>query len=173
MAKFTIAKKTTVEQNDKPVGVQFDFANGQKLVVLLKDLTPDILTAAAAHGISQKVGDSYAGAESVEEAYKSAAAVAGALTGPDGSWRRAVAAGERVPALTVEALAELFVRSGKTKDHKVAMEKAKGAWEKMDTDQRRDLAKKAQIKAIRLELQAARAKAKAKDAGDDLSGLFA
>ncbi len=58
-----VAKKV-VDEN----GVTFSFINGEELTCNLHDLPEAIVHKLALHGLSQKVGDSYAGAESVSEA---------------------------------------------------------------------------------------------------------
>ncbi len=58
-----VAKKVVGE-----TGVLFSFINGEALTCNLHDLPEAIVHKLALHGLSQKVGDSYAGAESVSEA---------------------------------------------------------------------------------------------------------
>jgi len=44
-------------------GVRIEFEDGSKQEILLSQLSPATLARAAAHGVSQKAGDSYAGAK--------------------------------------------------------------------------------------------------------------
>lgn len=60
------------------------FVGGETLECDLSRLTPEIVTRLAMHGLSQKVGDSYASAESVTEAAESARAQWDGLLG--GEW---------------------------------------------------------------------------------------
>lgn len=57
----------TVTSNGKPVGVRWDFSNGQTRTVLLSDLAA-LAAEFACHGISQKGGDEYASEKDVEDA---------------------------------------------------------------------------------------------------------
>lgn len=57
-------------------GVTITFTNGSSLVASLADLTPEIVTQLALHGLSQKIGDAYAGVSGdVDQAVQLAQAV--------------------------------------------------------------------------------------------------
>ena len=52
--------KTVLEEDEVPVGVRFDFRNGETRSIRFAELTSTLLARAAAHGLSQKGGDSFA-----------------------------------------------------------------------------------------------------------------
>lgn len=56
-------------------GIDFNFINGHVLEVIVDDMPQDIKSHLMLHGASQKVGDSFAGAETVEECIEAATAV--------------------------------------------------------------------------------------------------
>ena len=115
--------------------VVFAFANGKDLTFDPAIVSPEIVTALMLHGASQKIGDSFAGSESVEEAYADASEVLDQLYA--GQWKAARAAGEPRTGLLVEALARI---SGKD----VAM--CKLAVETMTDDARKALRNDPRIK---------------------------
>lgn len=59
------AKKTVLEDLS---GVKFAFAHGTEVTVLIADLPESTVANLVCHGLSQKLGDSYSGAESSEDA---------------------------------------------------------------------------------------------------------
>ena len=144
-------------------GVEFEFANGDKLNCKVSDLPQEMIERLAVHGIAQKVGDSYASAESVEEAIGNAKSVWDNLKA--GQWATKASRGGKY----VEALKRV---TGKDYDECLA------AWNQMTDKQKAELRKhpdiKAAIAAIEAE-NAERAKADAAQSGDtgmDLTGLF-
>lgn len=79
--------------------VNFDFVDGETIACELHALPDDIITRLALHGLSQKVGDSYAGAESVGEARAMAQGVYDNLVA--GTWAvRASRGGKIIEAIT-------------------------------------------------------------------------
>lgn len=81
MARFNKAKKVV----DLEAGnIRFDFANGESIVVNPAEYDSAIQKQGLLHGISQKIGDSYASAETAEEAYAAAKAVVAGLI--EGKW---------------------------------------------------------------------------------------
>lgn len=66
MARVAKADKQLFEDFS---GVRFVFANGAEMVAKLADFSDEIKTRLAVHGLSQKLGDSYASAEDVKQAY--------------------------------------------------------------------------------------------------------
>lgn len=68
---FPKSRKTdkTILTDDKGMatGVRFDFVNGRTLSLAFSELSPEVLTYAAGHGISQKGGDSYASVKEVDD----------------------------------------------------------------------------------------------------------
>ncbi len=92
MARYEKARKS---YNPETGDVSFKFANGEALVINVRSEIPAALyEQVVAHGLLQKIGDSYAGAETVEEAHKSAKATLEAIrTGEWASPREGVGAG--------------------------------------------------------------------------------
>lgn len=56
-------------------GIDFTFINGHVLQVNLNDIPEEIRESLILHGLSQKIGDSYAGADTVEDCITSASDV--------------------------------------------------------------------------------------------------
>lgn len=141
--------------------VRFEFADGEFLQCPLDDIkSNDIIGRLALHGISQKVGDSYAGAESISEARLMAESVWRNLTG--GLWAVKAAKGGKI----VEALHRA---TGKPFD--VCLEK----YTLMTEDAKKGLRKHPDIKRALAEIEAERAAKLADAAGDggtDLNDMF-
>lgn len=142
-------------------GVQFVFVDGTKLDCNVGDLPRDIVERLAVHGLAQKVGDSYASAESVEEAIGNAKSVWENLKA--GQWATKAARGGKF----VEALHRV---TGKPYDECLT------AWQGMDDKQKADLRKHAAIKKAIADIEAENAarlaeQTKGEDAVD-LSTLF-
>lgn len=154
MAK--IASKT-VGEND----VRFAFVDGEALTCDLDSLPDHIVKRLALHGLSQKVGDSYASAESVHEAQVAARGVWDNLRG--GVWAVKASRGGKM----VEALARA---TGKPVDECLA------AYQAMDKNAVAALRKHPDIKRALAEIDLERAKAQASAPTDadapDLSNLF-
>lgn len=150
MASTKKASKTITD-----TGVDIQFESGQQVSVQLTLLPDDILHRLALHGLSQKLGDSYAGAEP-DEAYELAQVVADRLMA--GEWtqaRSSTGPGTARASMLVEALA-----SATGKDIEQALAVVFG----MDEDQRKALKKHPAIAAELARLTAERAVAKAKKA---------
>ena len=145
MAK--IATKTI-----KDGAVQFSFMNGTELEASLAALPRDIVNQLALHGLSQKIGDSYASAESIEEAVASASAVYGNLK--SGLWATRSVKGGKV----VEALA---ASTGKPYDECLEY------WSGLSDKQKAELKKHSAIKAEIAKIDAERARIAAEAASDD------
>ena len=65
----TKAKKEILETEGKVTGVRFDFNNGETFTVTLDDIVQwNLLERFALHGVSQKLGDSYASQKDVGDA---------------------------------------------------------------------------------------------------------
>lgn len=141
--------------------VIFTFTNGVDLVADLTMLTQDIINRLALHGLSQKLGDSYASANekgwSVDECYDQAANVFNNLK--DGNWAVSGGSGTNILAEAVARITGLDV------DECAA--KVRG----MTDGERKELAKRADVKAVVLDIKAERAKAKVKDTDADASDL--
>jgi len=159
-----MAKKATKKVTE--TGVSIDFENGEALVVELEQLSEDIIRRLALHGMSQKLGDSYAGAEA-DEAFGLANGVAERLVAGDWAAVRASGGGvTRVSAL-VEALATVTGQE---------IEAALGVVKEMSDDQKKDLKKHPAIAAELARISAEKAAAKAAKAataaeGADLSAI--
>ena len=150
-----IAKKSVTTN-----GVLFSFVNGTELEPMLDGLDEGIIKSLAIHGLSQKIGDSYAGAESVEEAIAAANGVWENLKA--GLWGAKVQRGGKI----VEALARA---TGQT--FEACFEK----WQGMDDKTQAAIRKHKDVKAALAGMEAARAAALAEaagDSGEDLGSLF-
>lgn len=146
-------------------GVEFKFSDGETVVVKLEDLNEVICARAAVHGLTQKLGDSYAGADNLRDAKEKFHAVLESLK--DGNWnsgRSNVGGGDLLIAF-VEATG---------KDEADCRELLAG----MPAEQKRELRKHKAIVPIILRLSAERQQAKAeklaKNAADapSLDSLF-
>lgn len=150
-------------------GVDFIEDDKVLLSVDVKDLNKEILQNLALHGLSQKIGDSYAGVKNTDEAMEKAGAVVDRLKA--GDWKAARTAASPKSTQLAEALAEAY---GKT------LEEAVAALSKLDDDQKKAVRKDAKVKAalerIKAENAAKKAKdlaAKAKESDDaTVAGLF-
>lgn len=144
--------------------VRFEFADGEFLQCTLdKIVSADVMGRLALHGISQKVGDSYAGAESVKEARLLA----------EGVWRNLVSGLWVVKATRGGKIVEALHRvTGQPID--VCLDKFAG----MDEAAKKNLRKHPAIKKALAEIEAERAAAVAEAAANsgedvpDLGDLF-
>ena len=138
--------------------VRFEFADGEFLQCALDDITAsDIRDKLALHGISQKVGDSYAGAESIQEARMAAESVWRNLT--NGLWAVKAAKGGKI----VEALHRATGKPFETCLEKFLL---------MTEEAKKGLRKHPDIKRALAEIEAERAAAMADAAGDDGADLL-
>ncbi len=159
MAK--IAKKEITEN-----GVVFSFANGEVVLATVAAMPEEILYRLAIHGLSQKLGDSYASAGdkglTVADCADGVRDILRNLT--EGIWS---ASGGTGSSILAEALAAL---TGKELGECAKILTA------MPDDAKKALAKRDDVKAAVAEIKAARARAKlAGQSGgdiDDLTGLF-
>lgn len=107
--------------------LRFAFTNGVSHDVSLSDLPDNVRDAAAWHGISQKLGDSYASAKGdADEAVESFETLIERLK--EGEWVKAREGGAR-PSLVRDAVAALLVAKGEEVDEarlKAIAEKIKG-----------------------------------------------
>lgn len=60
-------KTILTDEAGTPVGVRFDFRNGETRSLLLSELSPGLLAYAAGHGVSQKAGDEYSGVKEIDD----------------------------------------------------------------------------------------------------------
>lgn len=142
-------------------GVSFEFVDGTNITAVVDALPDEIVRRLAIHGLSQKVGDSYASAETIEEAIASARAVLNNLT--QNVWATKSVRGGKI----VEALVAF---SKKPYDECLAV------YSQMSDKQKAALRKHPSIKAELAAIEAKRAEAAAKaadgESGDDLTALF-
>lgn len=135
--------------------VRFEFANGEVLMCDLNDLTEEMRDRSALHGISARVGDSFAGAakesDPVAWAYEQAKATWRAMQGGDWSVRRSEG------SILAEALARVTVRT---------LEEAVAAIAKLDDEAKKKLAKAPSIKLAVAQIALERA-TKAAEASSD------
>lgn len=113
-----MAKVATKKVNE--FGVRFQFADGRILDCDLRDLTEDMIFQLAKHGAAQKIGDSYAGAESIEQAYCNANEVYGNLM--NGLWTTRATGGKLVEALaraTGKSIDECFTKLNDMSDEEI------------------------------------------------------
>lgn len=152
-----MAKKAGKKIEGDVLTISFE-AEGKELVADISKLPPHIISRLAMHGFSQKLGDSYAGADE-GEAYDKAAGVLEDLM--KGEWTsRVAAAGPRSTQLA-EALA---AATGHT------IEEAAAKLEQMDDEAKANLRKHPQIKAKMAELKVKRAQEAAAKAAAELEG---
>ncbi len=141
--------------------VTFSFLNEDELICRLADLPDEIQNKLMLHGLSQKVGDSYAQAENIEAGFISATDVYTNLV--NNSWSTKTSRGGKI----VEALAAF---SGKP------MAECLEVYSKMDDKAKAVLRKHPSIKLELATIEAKRAKAAAESVTEadasDLEGLF-
>jgi hypothetical protein len=142
-------------------GIDFTFAHGEVITVNLADLPENIVTNLVLHGISQKVGDSYAGCKTPEEAHEKAATLVERLNAGDWKTVRASGGGAKRSSMLLEAM---VAATGKDEDE------CRAVLDGMDEDQQKALkdhpAIKAQMASIRAKRQAEKAAKLAEEAGD-------
>ena len=172
--KNEIAKKSYVDnEGDEKrsahvaaTTIRFTFSDGTVTDILPSDLPENIVSCATLHGLSQKLGDSYAGAESVSDARESFDTMFERLQG--GEWVAEKKAGGPRTSILVDAIAELLVEAGKPVDD----EKRKAIAEKVKTKEGRDGAMANAAIAARYEKKRAdRAAEKAAKAAADADGV--
>lgn len=135
------------------------FPHGKQVTVNVAELSPEIQRELMEHGLKQKVGDSYAGALTSEDAYAKAVEVADALKA--GQWNpgRTGASGDIVEALAME--------TGKP------LAECADVIARMDKDRRKQLKENARIKMHLATIQARRMAERAETAtGPDLMELI-
>lgn len=139
--------------------VRFEFADGEYIQCDVRDLPNDIKDQLVLHGLSQKGGDSYAGAESVKEARVSCQTVVDNLKA--GIWATKASKGGKI----VEALSRATQRP---------FDECLEKWHGMDEAAQKELRKHPAIKKALAEIEAERAASLAAAAADApaLDGLF-
>lgn len=139
-----MAKKATKTIDGDVITIRFEETN-EELQVNINDIPAETISRLAMHGLSQKLGDSYAGAE-VAESFARCSAVAGDLR--EGNWSTRVAASGPRTTQLAEALA---AATGKT------LEEAAGKLETMDEDAKKGLRAHPQIKVELANIKARKA----------------
>ncbi len=136
-----IATKVTTD-----AGVRFDFADGTQVFCDVASLPQEMIIRLAIHGASQKVGDSYAGAETLADAIDSATATWHNVQAGIWATGRSSTGGVWVEALGRAA----------DKPH----EEALAVWNRLDDDARKALKRDPRVKAAKAAIDAERAQAK-------------
>ena len=167
MARNRLATKAI---NEDAGTVTVKFSDERTVSLSITDLNGVTAKRSALHGMSQKLGDSFAGADTVDEAYDACAATAQNLR--DGNWATRGVGGTGTSIL-VEALFEATKHEGRT------LEQCQELMAEMSDDQKKGLRAVPQIKAhmdrITAERATKRAEASAKAAGSqplDLSAIL-
>lgn len=151
-----MAKKATKSIEGDLLTIAFE--TGETILANLADIPADILSRLAMHGMSQKLGDSYAGVDGAEAAEKANGVLTDLLAG---NWSTRVAASGPRTTQLAEALA---AATGKT------LEEAAGVLENMDDEAKKDLRKHPQIKVHLAALKAAAAAKAAEKATEAAAG---
>lgn len=151
-----MAKKATKKIEGDILTIDFP-AEGKTLTVDINELPPEIVSRLAMHGLSQKAGDSYAGADE-GECYDKASGVVEDLK--KGEWTSRVAASGPKATQLAEALA---AATGKT------IEEAAAKIESLDDEQKAALRKHPQIKVKLAEIKAAKAAEAAQKAAAEVA----
>lgn len=138
--------------------VSFDFANGHKVTMNLKDYPEEIQNQLMIHGALQKLGDCYSKVESVTEAIEKQQAVHEALM--QGNWNLG-GSGGGIASIWLEALARALGRNASDLREKFAA---------MSKEQKALIRKNKDVLAAHAEIMAERAEA-AKEAAEDEEGI--
>lgn len=158
-----MAKKAEKKIEGDVLTVTFLETN-EELTVNINDIPAETISRLAMHGLSQKIGDSYAGADAAES-FARANGVASDLK--DGNWSTRVAASGPRTTQLAEALA---AATGKP------LEEAAAKLEEMDDEGKKNLRAHPQIKVELANIKAkkaadAAAKAVAETEGSDIAPL--
>lgn len=141
-------------------GVDFVFSNGETRSVVIADLPAAIVTNLVLHGVSQKVGDSYAGQETVDNCIEKADELIKRLN--EGDWKTVRAAGgSKRSSMVLEAFARA---SGRTTDE------CREIFDEMDDDQQEALKSHEAITPHIAAIRAERALEKAKKLAEKNQG---
>lgn len=138
------AKKTVREDLS---GVDFEFAHGTVVAVNLEDFSEQTIANLVCHGLSQKLGDSYSGAESSEQAQTFLEKVLERLKAGEWTAAREGGGGRGVSQL-VEALHRATGQP---------VEACNDLVQSMDDDQKKGLKEHSDIKAALAEIRAEKA----------------
>jgi len=162
MARTKVADKIVLrDENGIACAIRILFTDGREVKVNLETLGQIIKAEALAHGISQKLGDSYSGCQgNLDEAFAECAAVAESII--EGNWNRKGGSGGGELA---QAIADL---TGKELDEIIPVLRTMSDEDKATLRRRKD------VKAALAKIKAAKAEAAAKAGGSsgDLNELF-
>lgn len=143
-----IAKKVVTEDS-----LAFDWADGTATLVDLTKISDEMKHRAMLHGLSQKLGDSYSGADgNLETAKAMFNETLSALEA--GDWNRK-GGGASSGGIIIEAIA---AATGET------IETVLTKWNEMDDATKASIKKMPQVKVAKAEIELARAQQKAADA---------
>ena len=163
MARNQYAKKKVDDANNL---VAFTFSDGRVLTAGMDEFNISIIRRLALHGLSQKIGDSYAGDESVREAFDSANETLNDLL--KGEWSTRTP-GEPKIGLLIDGL----FRVRQVKDPAITIERVRAVVEAMDAEKKKALRANPQIKSAMADIQAERLRAEAEKSIEDTDALFA
>jgi len=152
-----MAKKATKSIDGDVITIKFEETN-EELVVDINNIPAETISRLAMHGLSQKLGDSYAGADATES-FARAEGVAKDLQ--EGNWSTRVAASGPRTTQLAEALA---AATGKTVDEAAAK------LETLDDDEKKALRSHAQIKVELARIKAEKATLAAQKAAEEATG---
>lgn len=158
-----MAKKATKSISEDGNVLSFVFAEEgvDDLVATITELSEDIISRLAMHGLSAKMGDSYAGADTVSDARESAAKVLEELSAGNWTTRVAGAGGPRVTQL-----AEALVRVAGARGKELTLEQAVEALGGMPDEQKKGLRKSPEIKQALAEIKIEKLNVEAKKASE-------
>ena len=152
-----ICKKTSVGD-----AIQFAFSNGKTLVADFHMIPEAIQIQLAMHGMSQKIGDSYASATTVQQAIENATETYNNLV--NGEWSTKREGGQSV---TIEAVSRHLG---------ITVENAQAAWAKFTPEQQKAVAAHPDVKELVATIKLERIQAQPKPIGGegtlDLGALF-
>ena len=161
-------KKATKKVSDD--SVTLNFTDETQIVAALASIPNEIKTRLCLHGLSQKLGDSYAGAESVADAFAAATRVLKDLV--EGNWKTAREGGTGGVRTTLLAEALARVASAQTGEE-VTVEQAREVIEGMNDDEKKAVRNDSAIQVSISEIKLERAQADAAEKPSDIKSLFA
>lgn len=132
-----------VKVTDGPTDIVFSFANGETCSLELKALPKAIRDVAMVRGVAEKVRDTYAGAESVGDAYELASDMIGRLM--ENEWLSAREGGGPRMTMLLTAIEEVKTKAGLTFDFEAS--RAKYVATDEDTDEEKAAKAKARASA--------------------------
>lgn len=134
------------------------FGNGDTLSIALSDIPEELHADLALHGLSQKIGDAYAGAKG-DYAFAFAAASKVAEQLKNGEFRASRGSGESKPRVS-----ELAAAVSRVKD--ISLEEALTILENLDDDAKKAVRNHPQVKLAIQQIRLEKASKEAEKAGD-------